>query len=67
MEDHEPAHISAALAAAASLREETRGSHWRDDFPERDDADFSGHFDVLMVDGASTLDFTPAPPSDGGP
>src|SRR5690242_6932680 len=29
--------ISRALTAAAQLREETRGSHWRDDFPERDD------------------------------
>ena len=28
------------------LREETRGSHWREDFPERDDAHFAGHFDV---------------------
>ncbi len=30
--------ISVALADAAALREETRGSHWREDFPERDDA-----------------------------
>lgn len=28
--------ISTALAAAALLRTETRGSHWRDDFPDRD-------------------------------
>ena len=33
------------LAEAALLREETRGSHWREDFPERDDADQSGHHD----------------------
>src|SRR5689334_11619855 len=30
--------ISTALAAAAEIRTETRGSHWREDFPDRDDA-----------------------------
>jgi L-aspartate oxidase len=30
--------VSAALVAAARLREETRGSHWREDFPESSDA-----------------------------
>ena len=38
--------ISSALAESARLREETRGSHWREDFPARDDARWSGHFDV---------------------
>lgn len=56
--------LSAALADAASLREETRGSHWRDDFPDRDDAEFSGHFDVRMHDGATTVSFTPSPATD---
>lgn len=56
--------LSAALADAAALREETRGSHWRDDFPERDDAEFAGHFDVRMHDGATTVSFAPSPATD---
>lgn len=58
--------ISAALADAAALRQETRGSHWREDFPERDDDRWAGHFDVRMDDGATTVTFAPAPATDGG-
>jgi L-aspartate oxidase len=57
--------VSRALAGAAGLREETRGSHWRDDFPERDDARWSGHIDVTLVDGAPRAAFAPSPPTDG--
>src|SRR6478736_4111827 len=57
--------ISGALADAAALREETRGSHWRQDHPERTDAEFAGHFDVVMSDGASTVEFVAAPATDG--
>jgi L-aspartate oxidase len=56
--------ISTALAEAARLREETRGSHWREDFPDRDDARFSGHVDVTLRGGALDVAFTPTPPTD---
>ncbi|MCW2792890.1 MAG: L-aspartate oxidase [Nocardioides sp.] len=58
--------ISAALTDAAALREETRGSHWREDFPERDDARWAGHFDVVMTDGETTLRFDAEPATDRG-
>jgi L-aspartate oxidase len=58
--------ISRALAAAAQLREETRGSHWRDDFPARDDARWAGHVDVTLVDGEPALTFHASPATDGG-
>ena len=43
--------ISRALLDVALAREETRGAHWREDFPERDDDAWSRHLDVTLVAG----------------
>jgi L-aspartate oxidase len=52
--------VAAALVAAAQCREETRGSHWRSDFADRDDAGWRGHLDTVMAgDGTLTTRFQP--------
>jgi len=58
--------ISAAMAEAARLREETRGSHWREDFPARDDQHWSGHVDIRLTPSGLEPTFLAAPPTDGG-
>ena len=50
--------ISQALVDAATAREETRGSHWREDFPDRDD-DWARHIDITLSDGAPLLEVQP--------
>jgi L-aspartate oxidase len=56
--------ISLALAEAALRREETRGSHWREDFPDRDDATWAGHFDARMSEGVTSVSFAASPATD---
>jgi L-aspartate oxidase len=52
--------VARALVQVAKLREETRGSHWRDDFPERDDARWCGHLDTtLSRDGSLVSEYAP--------
>jgi nicotinate-nucleotide pyrophosphorylase (carboxylating) len=46
------ATVATAVASAAALREETRGSHWRDDFPQRDDVVWFGHLDSVALPAA---------------
>jgi L-aspartate oxidase len=43
--------IATALVAAATARTETRGSHWREDFPDSSD-DWIGHL-IVSLDGVS--------------
>jgi L-aspartate oxidase len=56
--------VSTALARAARFREETRGSHWREDFPARDDGRFAGHVDVSLRGSELQLSFDPSSASD---
>jgi aspartate oxidase len=47
--------VASALAAAARQREETRGSHWRQDFPDRDDEHWRVHLVTRLVDGTISM------------
>jgi L-aspartate oxidase len=47
--------VATFLAAAARAREETRGCHWREDFPERDDAAWHARLHGVLVEGAPSF------------
>jgi len=51
--------VASALVHSARRREETRGSHWREDHPDTDDVHWRGHLDVhLNADGLQSS-YTP--------
>ncbi|WP_418958388.1 L-aspartate oxidase [Streptomyces tritici] len=60
--------VAQALVAAAREREETRGCHWREDFPGRDDGTWQRHLIVrqtaggLAVTPTASADFPPVTP-----
>ncbi|NUR82485.1 MAG: L-aspartate oxidase, partial [Nonomuraea sp.] len=51
--------VATVLVGAARARLETRGSHWRDDHPDRDDDDWLGHLDVTLTEEGPRMTFTP--------
>ena len=58
--------VATALVAAAQMREETRGSHWREDFGERDDEHWRGHV-LTRLDPEGELIVTFEPVSEPAP
>ena len=52
--------LASALVASATLRTETRGSHWREDYPSSSD-DWLGHLIVTLRDEI-TVQFEPGEP-----
>lgn len=51
--------VARVLVAAAQRRTETRGCHWREDHPDRDDASWRRHFRITLdADRALTLHTT---------
>ncbi|MFJ3906633.1 L-aspartate oxidase [Streptomyces sp. NPDC090025] len=61
--------VARVLVAAARERAETRGCHWREDFPDRDDQDWRRHLVVrlrpdrsLAVHRTTGADFPPVTP-----
>jgi L-aspartate oxidase len=57
--------VASAMVAAAARREETRGSHWREDFPERCEA-WRGHIVTTLQGGALASRFEPGEASRAG-
>jgi succinate dehydrogenase/fumarate reductase flavoprotein subunit len=51
--------VAEAVANSALLREESRGSHTRTDFPKRDDTRFLKHSLAFRTAAAPRIDYLP--------
>ena len=50
-------HLSRVVVQGAAMRDESRGAHYKPDFPERDDERFLKTTKASFVDGAPKIDF----------
>ena len=61
--------VARALVHHARIREETRGSHWREDFPDRDDDRWRVRLVTSMTQSGDFItrheSVTPASPTEG--
>jgi succinate dehydrogenase / fumarate reductase flavoprotein subunit len=57
---------SLAIVDAASAREESRGAHFRSDFPKKDDRKWRRHSLVQLRDGEGPVSYTPVREAAGG-
>jgi succinate dehydrogenase / fumarate reductase, flavoprotein subunit len=51
--------IAEAVVASALARTESRGAHWREDFPERNDEDWLKHTLIQKTDSGTSITYKP--------